>query len=332
MNIYRVRNNYKLYFKMGFFRHFKSLWRKNFILYRRNWMGSVYEMWCPIFLMLIVLMFRQIFSKTNQDPAHNLTDGYIWYDKNYGSSQTFMGYTIFKTNTNWFSYWTKRSYGPNRTIIALAPSGNAIVEAVKSTLTSDLASYGFTIKTYASRDEIWSTMSSSSYEMDGNAGICFGAVLADFSTNSFQVNMIFDDILSGRSSSGNMPNQQLDAADKYQRSPNSAAWKQYKQGGYTYLQNIFSNAILRNQTGNSNSYVSMIYTPLKSGHYVNDDFATAIVNMWSFFILLIYLPPLYRFVSNSVSEKRDKNKRSYEGNGLNRCTILAFLVLLLHNN
>ena len=198
----------------------------------------------------------------------------------------------------------------------MAPSGNAIVNAVKATLTADLASYGFTIKTYASRDEIWSTLSSSSYELDGNPGICFGAVLTDSSTNSYQVNMIFDDILSTRSSSGNMPNQQLDAADKYQRSPNTDAWKQYKQGGYTYLQNIVSNAILRSETGNSNAYISMIYTPLKSGHYMNDDFATAITGMWSFFVLLIYLAPLYRFVSNSVSEKETKIREAMKVMGL----------------
>lgn len=266
--------------------------------------------------MLIILMLRQIFSKTSEQPAHHLTDGYIWYDKNYGSGQTFMGYTIFDTNTKWFNYCTKRNYGPDRTVIALAPSGNSIVEAVKTTLNADLASYGFTVKTYASRDEIWSTLSSSSYELDGVAGICFGAVLTASSTNNYQVNMIFDDILSTRSNSGNMPNQQLDSADKYQRSPNMNAWKQYKQGGYTYLQNIISNAILRAETGSSGAYISMIYTPLKSGFYVSDDFSTGLVNTWNFFILLVYLAPLYRFVSNSVSEKETKIREAMKIMGL----------------
>ena len=159
---------------------------------------------------------------------------------------------------------------------------------------------------------------SEDYEKDGNPGICFGGALvqSDSSTNTYQVNMIFDDISSERSQDSNMPNQQLEAVDEYQRKPNNDAFSQYKEGGYTYLQNIFANAILRDRTGNTGAYISMVYTPSKSSKYNDDDFATAAAGLWNFFILLIFLAPLYRFVSNSVAEKETKIREAMKIMGL----------------
>ena len=121
--------------------------------------------------MLIVLIFRLAFSKTNKDPYHQLTSGYIWYDKNSGSGQSFLGYTIFDTSTNWLQYCKNRSYGPDRTVIALAPSGDSIISSIKTTIEADFGSKGYTVKLYSSRDAIMNVVSSSTYEKDGNSGI-----------------------------------------------------------------------------------------------------------------------------------------------------------------
>ena len=268
--------------------------------------------------MFIVLILRLSLKKTEKGPNHLLDQGYIWYDKNYGSGQSFLGYTIFDTSVNWGSYCVGRSYGSDRTVIALAPSGNAVVNAVKATIEADFAAYGLTVQLYDSRDAIMNVIGGENYEKDGNPGICFGGALvqSDSSTNTYQVNMIFDDISTERTQDSNMPNQELDAADEYQRKPNNEAFTQYKEGGYTYLQNIFANAILRDRTGSTGAYISMIYTPSKSSKYNDDDFATAAEGLWNFFILLIFLAPLYRFVSNSVAEKETKIREAMKIMGL----------------
>jgi ATP-binding cassette subfamily A (ABC1) protein 3 len=113
-----------------------------------------------------------------------------------------------------------------------------------------------------------------------------------------------------------MPNQELPAADEYRRKPDFASWDQYMKGGHTYMQSMFSNAILRNKTGSTSAYISMIYAPTKSSKYNDDDFATAANYLWGFFILLIFLAPLYRFVSNSVSEKENKTREAMKVMGL----------------
>ena len=101
----------------------------------------------------------------------------------------------------------------------------------------------------------------------------------------------------------------------YQRKPDKESWIQYKAGGYTYLQNLIANAILQNSKG-TEAYISMIYVPMKTSSYLNDDFATTIKNMWNYFLLIVFLAPLYRFVSNSVYEKETKMREVMKIMGL----------------
>ena len=220
--------------------------------------------------------------------------------------------------TDWLEFCKDKGYGPDRTIIALAPTGNALVTAVKSTMETDLATYGLTVQTYESRDAIRKILESSSYEKDGNPGICFGGALekSDTAAKDYQLNMIFDDVTFERSDDSNMPNQQLDAYDKYRRKPDTDHWQMYRKGGYAYLMNLFANKILQSETADNTAYISMLNVPMKSSNYNKDDFAEAATEMWNFFILFIFLAPLYRFTFNSVNEKETKIREAMKIMGL----------------
>ena len=129
--------------------------------------------------------------------------------------------------------------------------------------------------------------------------------------------MIFDDVTPDENDNSNMPVQKLDAADKYQRKPNEDAYEQYRNGGYLYLQNLFANALLRNQSS-STAYISMINTPSKSSKYNKDDFADALEGeTWSRVMALIFIVPLYRLIANTVSEKQTKIREAMKIMGLN---------------
>lgn len=269
--------------------------------------------------MLILLITRFLFSKTEKGPDTLLSRGYVWYDQNNPSASSnydFLDYKLFNTDVSWFNYCANRDSGPDRTIVALAPSGNAIINDIKASLDVDLASYNLTVQVYESRDAIMKVIGGSSYEKNGEDGICFGAALVSDSSDNYQVNYIFDDITTERTQDSNMPNQELPTVDQYIREPDFESWNQYKRGGHTYMQTMFSNAILRNKTGLTTSYISMIYAPIKSSLYNSDDFITAANDMWSFFILLIFLAPLYRFVANSVNEKETKTREAMKVMGL----------------
>ena len=97
----------------------------------------------------------------------------------------------------------------DRTVVALAPSGNSIIDSINSTIETDLGSQGITVKLYSSRDEIFNIMSAFTYEKDGVPDKWFGAAFTEASSSSYTINMIFDDTTSSRSADSNMPSQMI---------------------------------------------------------------------------------------------------------------------------
>ena len=198
----------------------------------------------------------------------------------------------------------------------MAPSGNTIISSIKARLEADLLpTYNFTVNVYDTRDEIRRIVEASDYEQDGNPGICFGAAFTEAATDKITVNMIFDDLVTERTQDPNMPNQDLPAADSFQRGPNTDAFKQYKVGGYTYLQNIIANEILIDSRG-TGAYISMLHTGMKTNIYNDDDFPEMAENMWGTVLLFIFIAPMYRFLYNSTEEKGTKIREAMKIMGL----------------
>ena len=54
----------------------------------------------------------------------------------------------------------------------------------------------------------------------------------------------------------------------------------------------------------------MTLVPLKADEYVSDDFSLVLEGMLPFFLLLIYILPVYRLISNIVAEKESKVRES----------------------
>jgi ATP-binding cassette subfamily A (ABC1) protein 3 len=77
-----------------------------------------------------------------------------------------------------------------------------------------------------------------------------------------------------------------------------------------------ANSILRVKSGNPNAQIGVTFIPFKTDKYVDDDFALIFSNMMPFFMLLIYILPMYRLLSNIVSEKETKARESMKMMGL----------------
>jgi hypothetical protein len=122
----------------------------------------------------MILMMRFAFEKKDKGPDSLLSDGYIFYDRSTTSTNVgFAGYTLFDTSVDWFSYCTNREDTPDRTVIALAPSGNTVINSIKARIEADFITYNYsyTVQTYTSRDEIMDIIDANDYEKDGNPGI-----------------------------------------------------------------------------------------------------------------------------------------------------------------
>ncbi len=82
------------------------------------------------------------------------------------------------------------------------------------------------------------------------------------------------------------------------------------------MQNWVANQILRTKSGINNASIGVTLVPFKTDEYVKDDFALIFSNMMPFFLLLIYILPMYRIISNIVSEKESKARESMKMMGL----------------
>ncbi len=118
---------------------------------------------------------RLLISKKKQDSEHQFGLGHLWYDREgtttANATREFLGFETFAADNEWLRHCKGREFGPDRTIIALAPAGNSIITGVKASLDADLADYNHTTQVFNTRKEIFDVLSAGSYEKDGNAGI-----------------------------------------------------------------------------------------------------------------------------------------------------------------
>ena len=79
----------------------------------------------------------------------------------------------------------------------------------------------------------------------------------------------------------------------------------------------------------------MALVPIKSDAYIKDDFNRVLEAMLPFFMLLMYILPVYRLISNIVSEKETKARESMKMMGLSDFSywlswfVYYFLIVLI---
>jgi hypothetical protein len=66
------------------------------------------------------------------------------------------------------------------------------------------------------------------------------------------------------------------------------------------MQNWVANTILRVKTGVPNATIALTLVPGKTDGYISDSFSQIMSGMLPFFMLLIYILPVYRLISNLV--------------------------------
>ena len=82
------------------------------------------------------------------------------------------------------------------------------------------------------------------------------------------------------------------------------------------MQNWVANSVLRAKTNNTNASIAFTLVPEKTDSYIKDDFEAIMSGMLPFFMLLVYILPVYRLISFIVSEKESRARESMKMMGL----------------
>ncbi|CAI2383085.1 unnamed protein product [Moneuplotes crassus] len=269
-----------------------------------------------ILVVFLLLMFISIWISPPEIPlATNLSLGYQWgpdsmFQPHMGSEKPCMAcdseekalsgfYKQFNDSSDWFSPCYGREI--NRTVIALAPSGDPTIEDVAEIVTEETKPFNLTVKIYDSYDELWEALKLQKER------ICFGAVLgtADYQNNLFELDLIFEERIVESENDSNIPQQNYPVYNLDKVSLDFWAYHKYKIGGYTYLQNVFSNVVLRKIT-NSEGSISMVVVPMKSQGLFANFLVAGSGGVLAFGCFLIMIPSAFIVTYFTVEEKRSK--------------------------
>jgi ABC-2 family transporter protein len=86
--------------------------------------------------------------------------------------------------------------------------------------------------------------------------------------------------------------------------------------GYSMMHNWITNHVLRVQTKNPQANIAVTIVPFKYDERNSDDFQYFLQTLLPFFMLLVFILPVYRLISNMVSEKETKARESMKIMGL----------------
>ena len=82
------------------------------------------------------------------------------------------------------------------------------------------------------------------------------------------------------------------------------------------MQNWVANTILKKRTGVETASIVSMVTPIRLPEYEQDDFAELLTGVLAFFILIMYVPPIYRTAYRITQEKEGRVKESMRMMGL----------------
>ena len=82
------------------------------------------------------------------------------------------------------------------------------------------------------------------------------------------------------------------------------------------MQNWVANTILKRKTGNAEASIVSMVIPSRLPPFTDDEFAQLLTGVLSFFMIIMYVPPLYRTAYRIVQEKESKVKESMRMMGL----------------
>lgn len=153
---------------------------------------------------------------------------------------------------------------------------------------------------YETQEELTNYIASDTY-LFPDEGICFGISVEKNSQGEYDSNLIFDDQKQYGGSLGmGVPATNADAWDPTVTKPNFNDYTMLSYYGYAFAQNVVANAILQEETSDDTAFIATMNVPLPSDRVVVDDFGQILSGIFPFFIILVYLGPIYQTIYSLV--------------------------------
>ena len=166
----------------------------------------------------------------------------------------------------------------------------------------------FFMQEFSTKDELEKYISHENYGYDPEThpAICFAFEMKENDKNKYELDLMFNDqiVLDYRS----IPNQMDVPADENQMFPRLRSYAYYNYYGFAYMQNWAANTVLRHATKKEDAEVVAMTVPFKLIPMLKDPFLALLYFILPNFIMLMFIPLIYRLTYRIVREKELRTK------------------------
>ena len=158
-------------------------------------------------------------------------------------------------------------------------------------------------------------------------GLCFAFWIQKLSDTRFDISLLFNDQFDVDYAGAGIPKQTNAVWDPINSQANIKAFYKYQTGGYSIMQNLIANTVLRSVT-NQNASIAMVTVPQNQQPYKTDPVMEQILIQWlPLATLFAYLFPVFRITQRMVAEKETQVRDSMRMMGLNEIAYWASWLL-----
>ena len=297
--------------------------KKNIILMKRNYILTLFEIFFPILMFILIIVLRNIFTIDYYefDEKEINTDNYIKNKsivtissekiiRKYGKD--FYGMQIIPP----FQICSKYNFlSQERPLIASIniPLEIKLQMINDSLIYKEILEFSLSLesfKEFSSIEEMENYIKSPDYNEYLNGLICFGLSFSyNLDNNKYDYSLHFFDKID-------IPNNSNGLFNKYRTEPDLNSFLLYQNGAYSYMIKIVNEYILRKELKSNNAELNYAIIPMKYTDYRIDSFGDLLGFIISIIILLAYMAPLSLYVFRIVGEKETKIKETMKIMGL----------------
>ena len=313
----------------------RSLLKKNIILMRRNFISTLFEIFFPSVIIVVILALRQAF----QVDVHNFNEE--------GDLETFIKAKSM-TSINYDSYSDLDLSGQSWNGLSLInPFQICSEQNEQYEKRGKIASLNIPldIKTQMIRDsEIFKNKGLSTFVLTADSfqefdsveqlndyikdqrylakkdedKICFGLKFSyDEDNHKYNYSLhFFDYQKEGTEGVQDIANNAQGMFDPFQSGPDLKSFMRYQNGAYSYMMKVVNQYILRRETGISTAELNYGIAAMQYIDYRTDSFGEFMGYMIGVILVMAYMTPLSLYVYRMVGDKESKIKESMKIMGL----------------
>ncbi|EAR97153.2 ABC transporter family protein (macronuclear) [Tetrahymena thermophila SB210] len=311
--------------KSKFSIHLKALMRKNYILWKRNWCCSIFEVFLPVLLVAFFYLIRakiQIqdipqYSYMTYDPGQTSENVYTELVPDYQqltnplTGQTFKPYIkdcLTGSNSDFPSFRNGH--------VAMIDSSGFLTD-VANILQND---YGYQIKQYPDIDTLNDYITSQGYQND----VCMGIYMEQYTNNQYKYRLMFN---SSDYDYIEIPISSLPSILDYYTEQLTQQFLPWRDSGFLQLQTWIDNIILRTASGDPTQKINPIITSMTVEQHRKDDLADTLKGNFSVFVVLPMILGYLRMTYGLLIEKEKKIREGMKIMGMSTASFYISWVL-----